>query len=101
MGRIRPESSRSATSRTISAGACASHGPKTAAQVAAQGSSRLVRATRLRDLYFRCKKIKAVTINAIAANLDTAMNRLMITVYIPSVCTIKPMMIADVKYQNM
>ena len=37
---------------------------------------------------------------AIAMTLKVTMNMLTFTVYIPSIYTIKPMMIEDVKYQN-
>ncbi len=75
-------------------------GHETAAEAAPQGSSRRGRPGRLRDLNFRYACISTAMTNAIAATLKVATNMLTFTVYVPSVYTIKPIMIEDVKYQN-
>ena len=78
----------------------ASHGQKTAAQVAPQGPSRRARPARPRVQNFRYRSINAAKIKAIAASLKVIINMPTFTVYIPSRYAINPMTIEDVKYQN-
>jgi hypothetical protein len=95
-----PESPQVGHCRKISAGLWASDGQKTAAEAVPQGSSRRGRPARLRDLYLRYACISTAMTNAIAATLKVAIKMLSCTVYVPSVYTIKPIMIEEVKYQN-
>jgi hypothetical protein len=92
-----PESPLVGRCRKISAGLCASHGQEIAADGDPQRPSRRGRPARPRDLNFRYRSINATTTKAIAMTLKVIMNMLSFTVYIPSVCTIKPTMIAAVK----
>jgi len=95
-----PESAQVGQGGKISAGLWASDGQKTAAEAVPQGSNRRGRPALLRDLYLRYACISTAMTNAIAATLKVAMNMLTFTVYVPSEYTIKPIMIEEVKYQN-
>ena len=75
-------------------------GHETAADAVPQGSSRRGRPARFPDLNLRYASISTAMTKAIAATLKVATNMLTFTVYVPSVYTIKPIMIEDVKYQN-
>lgn len=75
-------------------------GHETAAEAVPQGSSRWGRPARFRALNLRYACISTAMTNAIAATLKVTMNMLSFTVYVPSTYTIKPIMIEEVKYQN-